>query len=121
MPYIAVHTAQSLSAEARTALEQGMGRLITQIPGKTEALLMLAFHEGLHMCRDGIPRDDLVFVDVRCFRQAGYAVNRAFVEALSEHFRTVLNLAPDALYLTISEYDTWGTQLSLKRVEPTDG
>ncbi|MDO5734386.1 MAG: hypothetical protein Q4P08_04575 [Eubacteriales bacterium] len=117
MPYIAVHSAKKLSTDEALRLENGLNEAISLIPGKSQELLLIEIIDGVRMSRNGNVREDLLYVDVRCFRKAPFKDNKLFTEAVNGVLEDVLDLQEDSVYLTITEYDSWGTRGSLKSIE----
>ena len=113
MPYIAVRTSCVLSQEQKDHLKSGLGECIALIPGKDESRLMVDIADGHTMYLAGVKRE-LAYVDVKCYRSADFESKKKFTEAVFELLEQVAGLAKDAVYLTCSEFENWGTLGSFK-------
>ena len=108
MPYIALNTTQKLSAVQREKIKAEFGRLITLIPTKTEAATMVDFSDSRTFYKAGKEVSG-AFIDLRLFRKADYEAKKKFTEEIFEMLSRELGLEKDNMYLTISEFDNWGS------------
>jgi len=114
MPYISVSTTLSLSQEKKDEIASMLGKYISLIPNKTEAVLMVDVSDGHTMYFGGQKRERCAFVDVRCYKNARFEDNKAFIEAVYKLLNETTGLMETEIYVTIYEYPTWGTKGSLK-------
>jgi len=108
MPYIAVNTAMKLSDTQKEKVKAELGRLITIIPTKTEAATMVDFSDSRTIYKAG----EIVsgaYIDVRLYRKAEFDYKKKFTEAVFELFMHELDIKKENIYLTIMEFDNWGT------------
>ena len=113
MPYIAINTSKTLSDAQKDALKSVLGEKITVIPGKEEARLMVDISDGRTMYFAGEKRE-LAFVDVRCYGSTEFVNKKAFTEAVFEALQQTTGLQNNAVYLSYSEFENWGTLGSMK-------
>lgn len=113
MPYIGVHVGKTLTQEAKDAIKAGLGEKIGLIPGKTEAVLMVDISDGHTMYMSGEQRA-LAYVDVKCYGTTEFDNKKAFTEAAFAVVGEAAGLAPTDIYVTYSEFSTWGTRGSMK-------
>lgn len=113
MPYIAINTSKPLSDAQKDALKTALGGKIALIPGKSESKLMVDISDGHAMYFAGEKRD-LAYVDVKCFGAAEFADKKAFTEAAFEAVQQAAGLPQDGIYLTYSEFESWGALGSMK-------
>jgi phenylpyruvate tautomerase PptA (4-oxalocrotonate tautomerase family) len=108
MPYIAINTTQKLSTDQKEKIKAEFGRLITIIPGKTEAVTMVDFSESktIYMAGKFVSG---VFVDVRLFQKAAFEFKKKFTEETFEMLFRELGTEKKSMYLTIMEFESWGT------------
>jgi phenylpyruvate tautomerase PptA (4-oxalocrotonate tautomerase family) len=108
MPYISVITAQRLSSTQKETIKSELGRLITIIPAKTEATLLIDFSEGHSMYKAGaeVPA---AFIDVRLWTKAELEPKKQFTKETFELLTRELGLKPEHIYLTITEFENWGS------------
>lgn len=113
MPYIAIRTSCALSQEQKDELKSGLGERIALIPGKDESRLMVDIADGHAMYLAGVQRE-LAYVDVKCYRAADFESKKRFTEAVFQLLEQTVGLPKDAVYLTYSEFENWGTLGSMK-------
>jgi hypothetical protein len=114
MPYINVITSQSLSLEQKKTISQDFGAIIHFLPNKTEKTLMLDFCDGRSLFFSGQEMANGAYVDVRIYGFAGHAQAGEFTEKVYALLRERLGLKENEVYLTISQYNSWGSGGKLK-------
>lgn len=114
MPYIGVNLSKTLEAGQGEALKTAVGEVITLLPGKSEALLMMDIQDGKPTWFGGKAQENSAFVDVRLYGSQSFEAKSNFTKAMFEAFERVLGIAPESMFLGIKEYDTWGTRGILK-------
>jgi hypothetical protein len=107
MPYLAVNVSQKLSAAKKEILKAEFGRLITIIPGKAEADLMvdLADDRAMYMGSGAVP---CAYIDLRVYTKADGEAKNRFTRAAFALLTRELGIKPEHQYLTITEFDHWG-------------
>lgn len=113
MPYIRVATSKTLSQEQKEQLKTGFAEIIGLIPGKTEAALMIEIADGHTMFFQGEERE-LAYLDAKFSGDCDFTYKRNFTEAASMLAQKVCELPQDAVYLTYSVFNEWGTGGTLK-------
>ena len=113
MPYIAINTAQEISAAQKDKIKTELGRLITILPTKNEAGLLVDFSDSRTFYKAG-EKVAGAFVDVRLFRKSDYEPKKKFTEEVFELFSRELGIKKENLYITIMEFDTIGSGGTLK-------
>ena len=108
MPYIAINTAQELSAAQKEKIKTELGRLITIIPTKTEAGLVVDFSGSRTIYKAG-ENVSGVFIDVRLFHKTDFEPKKKFTEETFEMLSRELGLKKENMYLNIMEFDNWGS------------
>ena len=108
MPYIAINTSLKLSTAQKEKVKSELGRLIAVIPTKTEAGLLVDFSDGHTMYRAG-EEAPCAFIDVRLFGKAEFDYKKQFVEETFKMLAKELGLEAARMYLSVSEFDTWGS------------
>jgi phenylpyruvate tautomerase PptA (4-oxalocrotonate tautomerase family) len=114
MPYIAVNTTKKLSAAGKKKIKTELGRLIGIIPTKSEANLLVDFSGGRSMYKAG---DEVpgAFIDLRLFHKADYEAKKKFTEETFELLSRELGLKKENMFLTIMEFENWGSGGTLKQ------
>ena len=108
MPYIAVNTAQKISDAQREKIKTELGRLITIIPTKTEAGLLIDFSDSRTTYKAG-ENVSGAFIDVRLFHKADFELKKKLTEEIFEMLSRELGIKKEHMYLNITEFDNWGT------------
>jgi phenylpyruvate tautomerase PptA (4-oxalocrotonate tautomerase family) len=113
MPYIAINTDLNISEVQKEMIKTELGNLITIIPSKTESLLMIDFSENRAIYKAGL-KESGVFIDLRLFHKSEFEVKKEFTEKTIEMIHKKLNVSKENIYLTIMEFDNWGSGGTLK-------
>ena len=108
MPYIAVNTSQKLSDAQKEKIKAELGRLIAIIPTKAEAYLMVDFSDGRTFYKAG-QKVEGAFIDLRLFHKSDFEPKKKFTEEALEMLSSELGIKTENLYLTIMEFDNWGS------------
>ncbi len=114
MPFISVNTAQTLSKTSKENIKTKLGEKISLIPNKREEVLMIQFIDGVTSYFAGKENPNAVYVDVKCYKQASFEENKKFTEAVNIIMQEEININSSDLYLTITEFSTWGMKGSLR-------
>jgi NACalpha-BTF3-like transcription factor len=113
MPYIAINTSLDIPEIQREIIKTELGRLITIIPTKTESGLMIDFSDKKTFYKAG-KKVDGVFIDLRLFHKSDFDAKKKFTEELIEMIHQKINVSKENIYLTIMEFDNWGSVGTLK-------
>ncbi len=114
MPFISIHTTKKLGRDERDTIKTALGKEISMLPNKSEAVLMTEFIGGTDMYFGGEEKENCAFVEIRLFRTAPYEAKKAYTELIFRTLEETLGLAEGEIYVTYVELDTWGTKGSLK-------
>jgi len=109
MPYIAVNTAEKLSDAQKEKIKTELGRLITIIPTKTEAGLLVDFSDSRTMYKAGAKVSG-AFIEVRLFHKTDFEPKKKFTQEVFQMMQKELGLEIPRMYLNILEFDNWGTK-----------
>ena len=108
MPYVLINTSLKLNASQKEKVKAEFGRLITIIPTKIEAGLLVDFSDGHTMYRAG-EEAPCAFIEIRLFGKADMAPKKEFTKQVFEMLKAELGLEIPRMYLNIMEFDTWGS------------
>ena len=108
MPYIAVNTTQELNQAQKEKIKAELGRLMSIIPTKTEASLLIDFSGGRTLYKGGINIDG-AFVDLRLFGKSELGPKKQYTAEVFSLLNRELGIKKEHIYLTIGEYETWGS------------
>ncbi|MHC1787427.1 MAG: phenylpyruvate tautomerase MIF-related protein [Christensenellales bacterium] len=107
MPYIQINLSRDLSTEQKDHIKRALGEMLSLIPGKVEAGLMVAISGGYTMYMAG-QRCDAAHVAVHCFKQTPPEAKRAFTAAVFQILSEVAGLDPGLVYLNFTDHEAWG-------------
>jgi phenylpyruvate tautomerase PptA (4-oxalocrotonate tautomerase family) len=107
MPYIAINTSAALSPVQREKVKAELGRLISIIPGKAEADLMVDIFDGRKMYMGGaaVPA---AYIDLRVYTKADAEAKKRFTKETFALLIRELGVKQENLYMTITEFENWG-------------
>jgi phenylpyruvate tautomerase PptA (4-oxalocrotonate tautomerase family) len=114
MPFIGVRTAQKLMAPQKQAVKEGLGQLISLIPGKSEEKLMIAIEDAQDLYFRGEEKASAAFVEVRLKDKAEFADKAKFTEGVFALLEEKAGIAKDNAYVNFLEFDCWGSRGVLK-------
>lgn len=115
MPFIEIKTANKLSAKQREGVKSGIGEIISMIPAKAEEKTMIAISDSMHIYFRGDEKESAAFVDVRLKDAAPFEDKAKFTEALFTVLEQQAGIAKDDTYVSISEFEEWGSRGALKK------
>ena len=108
MPYIAINTDLKLSDAQKEKVKTELGRLITIIPTKTEAVTMIDFSDCRTFYRGGVIISG-AFIELRLFHKTDFEAKKKFTEETFEMLSRELGLKKENMYLNILEFENWGS------------
>jgi len=114
MPFIEVRTAQKLMAPQKQAIKEGLGQLISLIPGKSEDKLMIAIEDAQGLYFRGEEKASAAFVEIRLKDKAEFADKAKLTEGIFSLLEQKAQIAKDDVYLNFMEFDVWGSRGVLK-------
>ena len=106
MPYISFTTSKDLTGVERDTIRRELGFLISTIPGKSEASLMIDIMDGHDMYFGG-ERRVCAYINVALYTTAPFEAKREFAGAVCEMLAREGGIPADDVYLTFSEYANW--------------
>lgn len=108
MPYIDMKVTSPLDDALKVKLKDGLGRIITLIPGKTEAVTMIHLAGNADLYLDGKRLCPGAYVEVKTFGETAREHKEAVTVALFELLDTLLAIPADAVYITYYGQQEWG-------------
>jgi len=114
MPYICANLTRKVTSEKKEALKAEIAGILGIIPGKSEQALMVDIVDGKTIYFGGDLQENCAYVDVRLYGQVERDIKAEFTRAMFGVFHRVLDVAEDKMFLSLLEYDTWGTKGNLK-------
>ena len=109
MPYINVNLSAKLTDEQKQALAQAVAQAVTEFSGKPRPeFSMVDIEDGKSMFFCGEPLENGAYVSVGLHGRFDLAEKDAYTAAVTEVLGRQLGIPDTAVYLTISEFPTWG-------------
>ena len=108
MPFINLKTSAKISAENEETLRKEFGKIITLIPGKTEAWLMLNFEDKCRMAFKGTADQDTAYVNVELLGGTTNEVYDKLTRAICDTVSKELGVPYDRIYVKYEETEHWG-------------
>lgn len=114
MPFIQVNVTQKLDTIQKDAIVRGLGEKISVIPGKSEKALMIDVSDSHALYMAGSRLEQGAYLDVKIYGETEVVNQKAFAEAAFGVMHDVLELKPQDMYLTFSQFPNWGCQGTMK-------
>lgn len=108
MPLINLKTTTKISETQEAELTREFGKIITLIPGKTEAWLMLNFTDGCRMAFRGNNDADTAMVSVELLGGASKKSYDDMTHAICDTVNRVLGVPGGRIYVNYAEFSHWG-------------
>ncbi|GMO30052.1 MAG: hypothetical protein LBG79_02260 [Spirochaetaceae bacterium] len=107
MPYLSISVGEKLNAVQREKLKTEMGRLITIIPGKSEADLILHINDSGVMYSGGAELS-CAYIDLRVYTKTTEEAKKRFTREACVFMSKEFGIPVERQYLTIREFENWG-------------
>ena len=108
MPFINSKVSVKTTVKQRQELKERLGQIISIIPGKSEAWLMLDLEDDQTMYFRGDNKEPIAFISVNMY---GHPEPEAFgkmTAELTRIFGDVLGISPDHMYIKYDAGMYWG-------------
>lgn len=107
MPYISVKTNISVSKEKQNAVKTALGRAVCDIPGKSEAWLMVGVEPESPLWFKG-EDSPCAMVDVSVYGEASYDACSRLTGDICKILESELAISPSRVYVKYFETEKWG-------------
>jgi phenylpyruvate tautomerase PptA (4-oxalocrotonate tautomerase family) len=108
MPYINSTLTIKVTDEIKEIIKTKLGEIITEIPGKSEEWLMVAFNDDHTMFFRGDNKEKAAFVEIKIFGSADKKHKEAITDRVSTLFEEELSIPKDSIYIIFEEVRDWG-------------
>ena len=108
MSYIDCKVSISLSESDKETLKNEFGRIVNDMPGKSESFLMIGFQDNYDLYFKGKKLDYGAFVEVKLFGRATEDSMQKVTSEIYKLFDDKLNIPAKSVYIKFEEVDTWG-------------
>ena len=113
MPYIVINTVRELDLEKKEKIKAALGRLMSIIPTKAEANLLIDFSGGHTFYKGGVQVEG-AYIDLKLYGKSDFEPKKQYTAEVFSLLSQELGLTKEYMYLTIQEYETWGSNGELK-------
>jgi Uncharacterized protein, 4-oxalocrotonate tautomerase homolog len=108
MPYINSRITVKLSEQQEENLKSQMGKIIEEIPGKSEEWLMVSFDDNKTIYFRGKKMEKAAFVEVKIFGTTERQYKNKVTDLICSLYEKELNIPKDGIYIIFSEVNDWG-------------
>ena len=108
MQYINSKVTVSLSEDKVNKLKEELGKIICDIPGKSENFLMVGFEDNYTLYFKGEKLKLGAFIEVKIFGKTSKDSLNTMTKHLCELFTRELGIPGEAIYVKYEEVDNWG-------------
>lgn len=108
MPFIDSKITVKLSEEKKEVLKKELGKIIEDIPGKSERILMVGFQDNYCLYLGGKKLEYGAFVEVKLLGKAPKDSLSLMTEHICTLFTKELNIPGNAIHVKYEEVDNWG-------------
>ena len=108
MPFIEVKTNKTTTKAEETLLKEKLGKAIESIPGKSERWLMVNLIDSCKLYFQGDGELPAAYVEVKILGSVDRAAYERMTGAVCEILSSVLEIAPDRVYVKYEACADWG-------------
>ncbi|WP_133014818.1 phenylpyruvate tautomerase MIF-related protein [Clostridium cuniculi] len=108
MPFINSKITTKLTKEKKDLIKSELGKIITNIPGKSENYLMIGFEDEYSLYFRGEELQYGAFVEVKIFGKADKKYLEMITKDICNLYEKELNIPQDCIYVKYEEVDNWG-------------
>lgn len=109
MPYINMNLSATLDESQKVELSRTLSQAVTCFSGKPRPeVTMVDIEDGKSIYMGGEPMDNGAYVSVCVHGEYELSEKDAYTAAVSDVLLEMLGIPSQAIYLTFSEFPTWG-------------
>lgn len=108
MPYINSKLSVKLTDEQKDSIKEELGKIISEIPGKSEEWLMVGFDDNKTLYFRGEKKEKAAFVEVKIFGTAEKSAKNRITALICALLEEKLGIPKDSTYITFDEIKDWG-------------
>ncbi|SKA99653.1 Phenylpyruvate tautomerase PptA, 4-oxalocrotonate tautomerase family [Caloramator quimbayensis] len=113
MPYINNTVSMKLTLEQEEYIKSQLGKIISEIPNKTEQWLMVSFSDDKVMYFGGERKTKVAYIDIRLLGSCSREHKNKIANLITELFNDYLEIPNDCIYITFQEFKDWAWNGSL--------
>lgn len=107
MPFIDVNISTQLTFEKERTLKAQFGKIICEIPGKTEGSVMIQFKDNARLWFRGSNESPMAFVNVMLYGKAQESNYRVFSEKTMDLLNREMGIEKSNIYIKFEEVANW--------------
>ena len=107
MPYINSTVTVKLSEDKKEFIKTEMGKIISEIPGKSEKWLMIELDDEKTLYFRGTKLEKGAFINVKIFGEADRIYKEKAAQLLFDLFEQQLEISKENMYITFNEIADW--------------
>ena len=107
MPFVRAKVSCGITEEQEILLKSRIGRAIGQIPGKSEAYLLLSFEDNCRMWLRGEKDPPAAYIEAAIFGNVDHRGFDRFAREATEAFSEVLGIRADRIYIRFEDISSW--------------
>ena len=107
MPFVRAKVSCGITEEQEILLKSRIGRAIGQIPGKSEAYLLLSFEDNCRMWLRGEKDPPAAYIEAAIFGNVDHRGFDRFAREATEAFSEVLGIRADRIYIQFEDISSW--------------
>lgn len=108
MPYIESKVTVQLTEVEREYLKTELGKIVDDIPGKSENFLMVGFQDNFPLYFKGKKLDYGAFIEVKLFGSVAEDYLKTVTSEICDLYNSKLHIPPKSIYVKFEEVDNWG-------------
>lgn len=107
MPYIDFNVSNTLTSQKENLIKSGLGKIIEEIPGKTESRLMIQFKDNCRLWFGGENSEPMAFINVMVYGSALKDSYQAFSDKAIQLISAELEIPGNNIYVKFEEVPNW--------------
>lgn len=108
MPYINSRLTVKLSYEQKKRIKDEMGKIISEIPGKSEEWLMVSFDDDKTIYFRGNKMEKAALVEVKICGTTERTYKNKVTDLICSFYQSEFDIPKDSIYVIFSEISDWG-------------
>lgn len=108
MPYIDLKTTVKLNDDTKTKLKEELGKIISLVPGKSEAVTMIGLIDEYDLYKGGKKLTAGAYVEVKSFMEVPRSNKEEVTKKIFLLLKEVLSISKEHAYITFYDQKEWG-------------
>ncbi|MBF0209232.1 MAG: hypothetical protein HQK53_20430 [Oligoflexia bacterium] len=108
MPYIEVKVTKELDDPTRSKLKDELGKIICNIPGKSEAVTMIGLLGSIDLYKGGKRLTDGAYIEVKTYTETARIHKEKVNKEIFKLLNNLLSIPAANVYITFYDHKEWG-------------